>query len=186
VRYRPIALFLACLVPLLAAPSSAEPVFGQDALSEDPSRPRLTRDERYAAWGMSCAVAAGGTGQPQERCMLSQVVGTQGKVVLGVTVDYLDSAHVPTMRLRFSPGADRKAGVGFKIDDQPEMRLPISDCNTRHCEAVGRLTPPVLAQWKSGKLAQLAFIQEGGRQALLPIPLTGFRDAMSALDRQRK
>jgi invasion protein IalB len=46
---------------------------------------------------------------------------------------------------------------------------------------VGRLAPNVLKLWRTGKLAQFAFIEEGGKQMLLPIILSGFDDALSAL-----
>ncbi|MES2262369.1 MAG: invasion associated locus B family protein [Pseudomonadota bacterium] len=149
-------------------------------------RPRVTRETQFASWGLSCAVAQDAKGKPAERCMISQLVSTnpkQGKVVLGITVDYADNPKTPTMRARFSAAAERRAGIGIKIDARPDMRLPISDCNAQRCEAVGRLAPDVLAAWRGGKLAQLAFIGQGGKQVLLPISLAGFDQALAALAR---
>lgn len=120
--------------------------------------------------------------------MISQriAVDPQGeKVVLGITVDYADSPTVPTMRIRFSAGANMKAGIGIKIDDRPEMRLAINNCNAQRCESVGRLSPKVLKLWRSGKLAQLVFIEQGGKQVLLPVSLAGFDAALSALGRYK-
>lgn len=123
---------------------------------------------------------------PLERCIVSQLVAIDPKgekVVLGLTVDYADSPTVPTMRIRFSPGANMKAGIGIKIDDNPEMRLVINNCNTQRCESVGRLSSKVLMLWRSGRQAQLAFIEQGGKQMLFPISLAGFDAALSALGR---
>ena len=165
------------LAVLLAAASFAAP-----ALADGP---RVTRAERYGAWGYSCAVAQV-DGRDVERCMISQLVATdpaQRKVVLGLTVDLADSARVPTLRARFSAMAQREAGIGVKIDARPDMRLAISDCTPQRCEAVGRMSAPVLKQWSSGKRAQFAYLQRNGKQRVFPISLQGFDEALAALRR---
>lgn len=152
------------------------------------ARPKVTHEKRFASWTLSCAVAQDDRGMPLERCMVSQLVAIDPKgekVVLGLTVDYADSPTIPTMRIRFSPRANMKAGIGIKIDNKPEMRLVINNCNTQRCESVGRLTTKVLELWRSGKQAQLAFIVQGGKQMLLPVSLAGFDAALSALDRYK-
>jgi invasion protein IalB len=152
------------------------------ALAQEPT---VTRSERFGAWGYSCATAQH-DGRPVERCMISQIVATdpaRQKVVLGLTVDFADSATVPTLRARFSSKAERRAGIGLKIDARPDMRLPIGDCDSRRCEAVGRLSPPVLAQWRKGKRAQFAFLQQNGKQQVFPVSLDGFGQALEALRR---
>lgn len=177
----------ALLLPLLLAAAagladaSAAAPAGKVALAE---KPRVTREARFDSWGLTCAVSKNEAGQPEERCMISQLVYTnpqQAQVVLGISVDYGDSSKVPTMRARFSPAAVQKAGIGIKIDAQPEMRLAIGDCNEQRCEAVGRLSPEVLKLWRNGKMAQLAFLQQGGKQMLLPVSLAGFGNALTAL-----
>lgn len=150
--------------------------------------PKVTLEKRFDSWHLSCAVAQDNRGMSHERCMVSQMVAIDPKgkkVVLGLTVDYADSPTVPTMRIRFSPAANRKAGIGIKIDNNPEMRLVINNCNAKRCESVGRLSPKVLKLWRSGKQAQLAFIVQGGKQMLLPISLSGFDAAILALGRYR-
>lgn len=168
----------AVAMPTIAASFPTVSSEGADA------RPKVTLEKRFSSWSLSCAVAQNGRGKPLERCMVTQVVAIDPKgkkVVLGLTVDYANSPNIPTMRIRFSPGANRKAGIGIKIDNNPEMRLVINNCNTKRCESVGRLTPKILKLWRSGKQAQLAFIEQGGKQMLLPISLSGFDAAISAL-----
>jgi hypothetical protein len=65
------------------------------------------------------------------------------------------------------------------------MRLPISDCDRRRCEAIGRLAPPVLQVWLGGKQGQFAFMQEGGKEVVLPFSLNGFDQALAALRQTR-
>ena len=134
-----------------------------------------------------CEVAADPTGRGSERCSISQAVSLdpgRTKVVLGVVADYLDSPDVLTLRFRLAPTAERRAGIGLKVDDRPEMRLPLDDCNAQRCEAAGRLRGEALKRWREGKAVQLAFIDtSSGRQVLLPISLDGFVPALNALTR---
>jgi invasion protein IalB len=151
------------------------------------ARPVVLREERFASWGLVCEVAADPTGRGSERCSISQAVSLdpgRTKVVLGVVADYLDSPDVLTLRFRLAPTAERRAGIGLKVDDRPEMRLPLDDCNAQRCEAAGRLRGEALKRWREGKAVQLAFIDtSSGRQVLLPIALYGFVSALNALTR---
>ena len=108
-------------------------------------------------------------------------ISTVVELALGLVVDLYDSATIPTLRARFSPAAERKVGIGMKIDDKPDLRLPISDCNKARCEATGRLTQQVLSLWSSGKQAQFAYLLKGGKQVVLPLSLNGFDRALAAL-----
>lgn len=183
---------VAAAFALIATSAIAAPIeSGPAAVSRDTASkagPRVTLEKRFFSWGLSCAIALDDRGAPVEHCMISQMVATdpkRGKVLLGVTVDYRDSATVPSMRFRFSRGAVIERGIGIKIDGHPELRLAIQDCNDQRCESVGRLSPKVLKLWRSGKNAQLAFIGQTGKQVLLPISLSGFDAALAALSRHR-
>lgn len=171
-----------------AAPTRPQAGSGVPAdMAQD--RPKVTKEMRFSAWGLSCAVAQNDRGSAEERCMISQVIATdpqRKKVVLGITVDYLDSPKTPTVHFRFAAGANTKAGIGLKIDDRPEMRLVINNCNEQRCESVGRLSPDVLKVWRKGKNAQFAFLAKNGEQVILPVSLAGFDAALAALDKQLK
>ena len=150
-------------------------------------RAAVTDQARFSYWGLSCEKTHDVEDMASKKCAISQVVTTDlksGKVLLGVTVDYLDSPTVPTIHFRFSPTAKPAPGIGVKIDEQAEMRLPISGCNTQRCEASGRLVPEVLKFFQTGHIAQIAFIAENDKQVILPLMLNGFDMALSALNRQ--
>ncbi|TFW32480.1 invasion associated locus B family protein, partial [Massilia horti] len=171
---------LALAVLLWAATGSA----AQAAPDGVPGAPRVTREQRFGNWGYLCAVARDARNRDVERCMISQLVSVNPRarqVVLGLTVDFADSPEVPTLRARFSSNAVRKAGIGIKVDAQPDMRLPIGDCDALRCEAVGRMAQPVLKVWLSGKQARFAYLMDGGRQIVLPVSLNGFGQALDAL-----
>ncbi|RJG09416.1 invasion associated locus B family protein [Massilia cavernae] len=179
------ALALAAL--LSAAPASAA---GKDSgiMAPADGKPRVTREERFGAWGYSCAVAGYSHGAQAERCMVSQLVAVnlqKRQVVVGLTVDFADSDQVPTLRARFSASAVQKAGIGIRIDDRPALRLVISSCDRSRCEAAGRLVPEVLQVWCTGKQAHFAYLHQGGQQIVLPISLAGFERALDALRRYK-
>jgi invasion protein IalB len=147
----------------------------------------VTLPARFSSWSLSCEGTQDVKDLTSKRCAISQIVTTNpksAKVLLGVTVDYRDSPSVPTIHFRFSPTARVAPGIGIKIDELAEMRLPISDCNAQRCEASGRLVPDVLKLWQSGRLAQVAFIAENDKQVTLPVSLDGFPMAIAALNEQ--
>jgi invasion protein IalB len=183
-----IATGVLLLIILVAGCDRSEPVRSQPALlinkDAPPPQPAMIEQTRFSAWGLSCEEAQDVMQMASNKCIISQLVTTDpksGRVVLGVTVDYLNSPAVATIRFRFSPTAKVAPGIGIKIDESTEMRLPVSDCNPRRCEASGRLKPEVLKLWRSGRIAQFAFFAENDRQVTLPISLEGFDMAMVAL-----
>lgn len=144
----------------------------------------------YGLWGMTCAPALPGSEgvSEQQRCAATQVVAADPsgtRVVMGTTIDYFDSASVPTIRFRFSPDAVPSHGVGVKIDNATELHLPISSCDARACEAFGRLTAEPLAAFRNGRVAQIAFISaSAGQQITAPLSLAGLAEALDTLGRR--
>lgn len=184
-----IAIGILILVMLVAGCDRSDSVRSQPVapINKDSLQSQSAKidETRFSAWGLSCEEAQSAKDLTSQKCIISQLVTTDPKgdrVLLGVTVDYLDSPSVATIHFRFSPTAKVAPGIGIKIDESTEMRLPINDCNTQRCEASGRLKPDVLELWRSGRTAQLAFIADNDQQVTLPISLDGFDKAMAALD----
>lgn len=184
-----IATGILLLIILVPGCDRTDPVPSQPALpiNKDAQQlvPAVIDPNRFSAWGLSCEETQDAMQATAKKCVISQLVTTDpksGRVLLGVTVDYLNSSAVPTIRFRFSPAAKVAPGIGIKIDESTEMRLPVSDCNPQRCEASGRLKPDVLKLWRSGRIAQFAFFAENDQQVTLPISLEGFDMAMVALE----
>jgi invasion protein IalB len=185
-RFTAVLLLLIILV-VGCNRSGLEPSQSVASVNKDTEKPpaRATDPSRFSSWGLSCEEDHGVTEAAPEKCAISQIVTTDsksGRVLLGVTVDYLDSPTVPTIHFRFSATAKPAPGIGVKIDEQAEMRLPISDCNAHRCEASGRLVPDVLKLFQTGRVAQVAFIAENDKQVTLPVMLNGFDIALAALN----
>jgi invasion protein IalB len=176
------------LMPILRGAGLAAALLAAvPAMAAQPEAPKVTKEQRFGAWGLTCAVANDDKGLPMQRCMVSQLVSTDpqhGKVVLGITVDHADSPTVPTIRFRFSAAAQRKTGVGIKAGNAAPMMLAISDCNPTRCEAAGRLSPEVLKVWRSSRNARFAFRLTGGKQVTLPMSTVGLDQALEALRQQ--
>lgn len=122
---------------------------------------------------------------PGERfCILGQLVTTdeaRRQVVLAATVDFAEGADSPALRFRLAPAIRRESGLGLKVDDQPEMRLPITACDQRVCIAAGRLTPEVQARLEAGRAGEVNFMMADGRMLPVPLGLAGFGEGMAAL-----
>ncbi len=147
---------------------------------------------RFGSWGLNCASprdAKASDAPPGNRhCIISQIVTTDPaarRVILGLTIDLFDSPEVPTIHFRLSPAVKKEAGIGLKIDDGPEFRLPIGSCDQARCEAAGRLTDGVRQAFLSGRVAQVGFIGPHGRQIITPVALAGFREALEALRKNK-
>ena len=166
------------MAPLLALLLATLPL---RVIAAAPEAEMPTNSEDYGAWSLICA------GQTPGRCLLSQVVAADPRgeqVVLGVTVHLDKPTATPRLDFRFSSHAVREAGVGLKVGDDSEYRLPMSDCSARACLASGWLEAPLLSQLEQAQGAQVAFMMPGGHQVLLPLSLQGFQIGLKAL-RQR-
>ncbi|MGZ8302067.1 MAG: invasion associated locus B family protein [Telluria sp.] len=180
----------ACVAVALVSAGRTGNVPGQGfptATASDGTR-RITRDERFGAWGYSCSISADSRGVRAERCMVSQTtaanVGMHSEMLI-LIVDFADSDEVPTLRARLPGGAVQESGIGIAIDDRPDMRLTITKCDRDGCYAAGTLAPEILAYWRGGKLARFAYTPRGGKLVVLPIPLAGFDRALDALLRYK-
>ena len=136
--------------------------------------------QTHGAWSVECKPRAG---SPENICVASQVVavGEAGKqAVLGVMVAPTQGEALPHIIFRFSPGANLKAGVGVKIDQQEAFRVPISQCDNHICEVRSLMPEELLAQMRVGRMLQFAYFLEK-QQLTYPVSLNGFDAAYAAL-----
>ncbi len=134
----------------------------------------------FGDWSLICP----DKGEDKSACFISQSVATDPKgqkVLLGISVSFVGTPNVPRIDFRLTPTAVAEAGIGLKIDNGDEFRLPISECDKRICVASGLLDKNMLARLKNGTFCQLAYILPGGKQMTLPVSLKGFSKAYSNL-----
>lgn len=140
----------------------------------------LTADRQFGAWSLVCG------GPSRATCSLSQIVardreGTQ--VVLGVVLRRLPGESRSSLEFRMSPDAVVQAGVGMKIGDGPEYRLPMSRCDAKACLASGWVEGDIRRDLLAAPAAQVAFMMPGRKQVLAPVALQGLAEGLAEVER---
>lgn len=147
---------------------------------EKPKEPTL-KSENYGSWSLICSESTG----DKAHCQISQIISndTKGeKVVLGISVYFLESTTTkPAITFRMSSKAIQKAGIGLKIDNGDEYRLPINECNDKICTATGLLDTALLDKLNHGTYCQIAFLLQNRQQMAVPVALNGFKESFSRL-----
>ena len=136
--------------------------------------------ETYGSWSLICPQ----TTNDDTPCQISQVVSSDPKgkkTILGISVYYFGSTDKSAITFRLSPIAVREVGIGLKIDNGDEFRLPINECNKQVCIATGSMDKEMLTKFFNGTFCQLAFILPNRKQMTVPISLNGFEDAFKNL-----
>lgn len=150
-------------------------VFAQENM---PNRP-LTA-ETFGSWSLICPEKI----DKKTPCQISQIVANDPegrKVLLGVSVYFAGSPKRPMIDFRLSSIASQTAGIGLKIDNGDEFRLPINECNNQICIATGFLDETMLTRFNKGALCQLAYLLPDRKQMTVPVSLKGFEEAFSKL-----
>lgn len=137
-------------------------------------------EQVFGGWGLLCF------DRKPKVCTLSQSVATDARgsqVVMGVSVRYPPGSNQPEISFRISKDAMADSGIGLKIDQGAEYRLPMGRCDDRVCAANGWLVGELKAALEDGQVAQVAYFMPGKKQVLAPITLKGFKAGVSALSR---
>lgn len=137
-------------------------------------------EQVFGGWGLLCF------DRKPKVCTLSQSVAADARgtqVVMGVSVRYPPGSNKPEISFHISRDAMADAGIGLKIDQGAEYRLPMGQCDDRACAANGWLVGDLKAALEDGQVAQVAFFMPGKKQVLAPITLKGFKSGVSALTR---
>ncbi len=166
---------LAALVLLLTLPAGA---------LTQPAEERV-----FGVWRLSC-LPPGHSARPRQAapgqpfCRLGQIVTVdpEGRqAVLAVSADFLEGPDAPGLRFEFAAAVQRESGLALRVDDLPELRLPISGCNARICQAAGRMVPALQQRLEAGRIARVNLLTSDGRPLTVPLGLAGFREGLAAL-----
>ncbi|MEN9892218.1 MAG: hypothetical protein RLY78_2513 [Pseudomonadota bacterium] len=158
-------------------PGAAAPVGGR--------APGRISDRIFGAWSLACPPG-------RAPCTLSQVVARDPsgrQVVLGASVvmavaDAKPGARPaprPRLEFRMSAAAVREAGVGLKIGNGAEYRLPMGRCLPQACTAGGWLDDGLRRALAGAPAAQVAFLMPPRQQVTVPLALTGLTEGLQAL-----
>lgn len=128
-------------------------------------------------WGVSCGKSA--PDQP-ERCaaihgqMLTRD-GAQSRL-LQLTIHRNTDGYVMLALLPL--GIHLPAGAAVKLDDMDQLPMILRTCTNAGCEAVMKLSDAVVSKMSSSESMKVGFNVES-KTMVLPVPLKGFKDALS-------
>lgn len=123
-------------------------------------------------------------GASHEVCAIVQSVTAEDRNNVGLTV-YFQRFSNGTQVLRvFAPlGVLLPPGLGLKIDGADVGNAPFLRCHTFACYAQVTLEEKLVEQLKSGNTAIFVIFQTEEAGIGIPISLTGFSDAFTALEK---
>ena len=122
-------------------------------------------------------------GAKNEVCALVQSVSAEDRNNIGLTV-YFQKFSTGTKVLRiFAPlGVLLPPGIGLKIDEVDVGHAPFLRCHTFACYAQVTVEDKLIEQLKTGKTAIFIIFQTEEAGIGIPISLSGFGDALAALN----
>ncbi|WP_427983523.1 invasion associated locus B family protein [Agarivorans sp.] len=128
--------------------------------------------EDYQAWTVTCPTA--------KPCVISQMVmkqqGDAADVIAGVS--YFNHPSQPILKIRITPQADPKKGLGLKFDQQTALHLPITNCDNKVCEVNIVADQQLIDDLQNSKLMSVAYILKSNQQQnAFPVILNGFKQA---------
>jgi len=130
----------------------------------------------YQAWTVKCP-----NGKP---CVISQMVmkqqGDTADVVAGVS--FFNHPTQPILKIRITPQADPKMGLGLKFDQQAALHLPITNCDGKVCEVNIVADQQLIDDLQNRKLMSVAYILKNSQQQnAFPVILNGFKQAYQSI-----
>ena len=155
-------------------------IAGNGAGALDVKESGAPEERLFGSWGLLCF------DRKPRVCTFSQAVSTDprgAQVVLGVAVHVDPGSTRPKISFRMSQLALSSAGLGLKIDQAAEYRLPMSSCDERVCLASGWLDGGLRTALETGTVAQVAFLMQDSKQVLVPLSLNGFKEGVEELVR---
>lgn len=168
-------LALAATLIGLAAPAIAQ----QRGATPAPAAPGKT--PTYGDWQYVCEPARQGRG---EVCTLRQFVAPKdrpGQPILAVAIGRLTPDRKMTIVFKLPPQIDKTAGIGFRVDDDKFITVPVATCDAGACTAALGLDESTLKKLRAGKQAMVAFRSAEGVAGGLPVSLSGISRGLAAL-----
>jgi invasion protein IalB len=162
-RHRQTRPTIAALVLSLAVAATAE---AQDGT-------------RFRDWTMRCEEAGE---DPPRSCVIVQrlLLKEQQQRILDVAVGYLLEGQ-PAAYFVLPLGVSLPGGISITVDDGKPVRLRYEYCDGNGCLAPMALGTEMLAAFKGGRWARVAFFSRSGKEISVPVSLLGFTAGFGAL-----
>ncbi|MBF0460766.1 MAG: invasion associated locus B family protein [Magnetococcales bacterium] len=150
----------------------------------DPAKPSASTNplhgKVFGSWEIACEASP----DSQEKCYATQnQISVEKKVrVLKFSVGRL-GAQGEWVAVAILPlGISIPGGVAFKVDDDPQVSMPLQQCTGDGCVAALLLDKKVLASIKAGKVLHVGMMPAGGTKTMeIPVNLDGLSAALAPL-----
>ena len=161
-------------VVLIALLGTAAPALGQAPEGG-------TVKAQHGDWQVVCRPPP--PGAKNEICALVQSVTAEDRNNIGLTVYFQKFSDGRRVLRVFAPlGVLLPPGLGLKIDDKDVGHAPFVRCHSFACYAQVVAEPPLIEQLKTGKTAVFIIFQSEEAGIGIPISLSGFGQALAALN----
>lgn len=136
----------------------------------------------FKDWTVRCRDEAQGEGADRA-CFIVQdvLLKSQNRRLLLVTVGYLASGEQPAAFFTLPLGVSLPGGISIRVDDGKPTRLRYERCDRSGCLAPLALSDELLAAFKGGRWARVAFFDPNGREVSVPVSLLGFTAGFESL-----
>jgi len=152
------------------------------ALAQSPLTPEGgTVKAQHGDWQVVCKPPP--PGAKHEICALVQSVTAEDRNNVGLTVYFQKFSDGKRVLRVFAPlGVLLPPGLGLKIDDKDVGHAPFVRCHTFACYAQVVVEDKLIQQLKTGKTAVFIIFQTEEAGIGIPISLSGFGQALAALN----
>ncbi len=158
---------------------SGTAVLAQEAHS--PDQPDGSVKAQHGDWQVVCKPPP--PGAKNEVCALVQSVTAEDRENVGLTVYFQRfSSGIRVLRVFAPLGVLLPPGIGLKIDDIDVGHAPFLRCHTFACYAQVTVEDQLIDRLKNGKTAIFIIFQTEEAGIGIPLSLTGFGEAMAALE----
>ena len=133
-----------------------------------------------AVWAARCASTTRTT--PPD-CSVEQrvLIRPSGQLLAAVTITVPHDTRKPTILVQVPFGLALRAGITLQLDNRGPARLDVQTCDQGGCYVGTLLSDDFLAGMLSAKTLTVKMQAVGGQNIAVPMPLTGFKDAYSAI-----
>lgn len=133
----------------------------------------------FGDWRIRCNSATGAPAQ----CQMFQnvVVKDSGKPILQTAVGYLPDVATPVGAITLPLGVNLPPGLTLQIDKGQTYELAYEVCSRNGCHVRFSIDEKLLAAFKSGSSAEIAFYNGARKRVRIPVSLKGFTAALGQL-----
>ncbi len=157
-------------------------VFAYPAAAQEAAKTPEKNITHFKDWAVVCPEPDSKEASDCEAILRVTVTET-GQQVLRVSIFKVPDAEHPVGVFILPLGFLLQQGVLLSVDGKEVGRLPVQRCEPAGCLAPLIINDDVQSFFKAGKSAELKLVNAQGQAVALPMSLSGFTAALTALDK---